>query len=492
MIEIYAAVVFLFVLPYLAGHPFSMPRDTLLALAPAIVIANYQYIPVTIPVAAGLGMVTVGLISSFFARRPDLSAKYILLLLGAVLIGAASREIALKFILVCAVVYAAIGLHQEFTGRIDTIDRLAPDPGGLTGNVNVAGMFLAPAVFVAIHTGDWLVGIFIVFALVATRCRGALFGLLFAAMAIHPVSWLTAGAMALAPVIAMLMRGRPGKYTWASIESRFTAWRRCRRYLTAKVMVVGQGPDNSRCYLPDSDFDQWYTHAHNDVLQAALDAGIIQVALYLVAFLSAIWFWSSAGDVWLAGAVITVMVGGLVFHSQHYSITLLLSWILICQAPAPTLFIIEIPPNVQTAGLITLTAAWAATWLRALMADICLRQFQRTSLIKYLFRANSLTPRSSLVKLLMAIRCYHKRKYDLGYSHAVDAIVYFDGDSHLATSYFYAGICAWHVGWVHLAVPCVRNACRLDPTNTDFSHRLADMHKKLQKRRLTTDATTEC
>jgi len=465
MINIYIFIIIILALPRVSTLPFGVPRRFMIAFGLPLAMASGLTLP-----TVGISLVAIIALSTVASSRRDIATRYLILLAGAVFLGAAASVNVLTLMVWAAVVHSLAHLAQNLTGRLSWIDPMAAGVGGLAGNSAHLGTYLVPHVFIAVHTGQFWAVLIVVAAMVTSRCRGALVGLAAGMVAIEPLLIL--------PILL-------GGYVWcrqdgrgtSSMVSRVMALRHANEHLSPRILAVGAGGDVGRClFMRETKF----TRLHNDLVQAVFDGGVVAAALYLAAGLSTVWCAASSGSPWLAAAMVSLMAAGLFLHTQHIALSLIVFWVIVGQA-GPVVEVgpgwaAQLPVAVPVFAIgFAVFGCWV-TWGRELMSDILLRRWQATDDWRPLVEAHRLTPRSGPINVILSVLAFNAGRFRESIQHGSMVINNYDGDGYLATAHYAAGMSYIKLGMIPQAERHLSMACKLDPKDESFRDALEKAH----------------
>ncbi len=365
IIWIVLAFPLLFVLPK-NSYRWTMPGKFALALSFPVVLGWWAYSGAGIYVSPNVGVaavltVAVLTVATILSPLPYLALMQLIIFVSAVFLGLAFANHNVFPVIVFAGVVHAVSVFLPASRLIRS-----SAPGGIAGNSNYAGAFLAPCVFIALHNG-WPPAVPVLFvALILTKCRGAFLGMVAGLFFVAPIM---AGVLIICgiPLFLRLKKNAP-----ESLVARMSVWRGAIRFLTVKRFLIGMGGNVGRIvFMRDLNIKpEWRMRIlHSDILQGLYDGGVFYVSIYLAIGISSTVTAYHAGSPMLAAAVTSIMVAGLFLDTRLLTLTSIVFWVLIGQinvapVPAVTVSVWLLP----VAGLLLILVG--QTWGRAFVADL--------------------------------------------------------------------------------------------------------------------------
>ncbi len=288
-----------------------LPRDPLLVVALAALLA---WLVILGPLRLGVSAETV--------RAPLLVVVATLTVMAVARLDAAHREVLVNGLVVLGCVHAVVVLGQVTVAVADQVP-YPSRPDSLLGSATALGMLLVAtsvltARALARHGGWWFRAALLLqgAALVATGSRAAI--VLAAALVVGYAARRPSRALRFAAVGVVLTGGAMVAWRLATepVEQRPHLWRQALGRI-AERPVLGSGPV-PEAYEPSVPGARVTTHAHNELLQWAVDYGLVGLALGVLVVVLALrrrrgrtagW---GPGDRWLQVAALTLPAAALV------------------------------------------------------------------------------------------------------------------------------------------------------------------------------------
>ena len=364
----------LLILPVGSYKPFETPRNTLLVTGALALLASWWLTGSRVLVApaaflAALVYLAWVLGCALQAERIEPALEKWLMLCAAVFVGVfvlpgGDRGSLYFWMVLAAALNALVFIGQRIFGYAVVKNLKGRNNAGLIGNTNILGAYLLPHFFLGAYLvfsepfgfstiAPVLSVLLIAIALDMTRCRASMLGLFVGLLATaEPIaallivwpwarlfsSFLTAARHAIcAPAVPD--KKKAGTFLAAaaatSLRARLSYFMAALKLIAARPFF-GLGADNFKIRAAalmagKNGPGVTPTYVHNDFLQLALDAGIPALLLLgwiLVAVLSGGFAAAGSGALLPVAALCALLVNGLFFHTQQFSVCQATFWAL--------------------------------------------------------------------------------------------------------------------------------------------------------------------